>query len=125
MKGNMTGARIPENISPQLHDIAEKAASHPEMSFNNISHRINTDLLHEAYRQTRKDGASGVDGVTAEEYAADLGENLRNLHERLKTGSYKAPRSEGHGLIRKGESSAPQAFRPLRIKSCKEPWSWC
>ena len=91
MKGNMTGARIPGNISPQLHDIAERAASYPEMSFDNISHRIDTDLLHEAYRQTRKDGASGVDGVTAEEYAADLENNLKNLHERLKTGRYKAP----------------------------------
>jgi retron-type reverse transcriptase len=85
MKGNMTGAPIPEDISTQLHDTAEKAASHPEMSFNSISHRTDADLLHEAYRQTRKDGASGADGVTAEEYAVNLGENLENLHERLKT----------------------------------------
>jgi hypothetical protein len=91
MRGNMPGAPVPGNISAQLHDTAERAASYPEMSFNSISHRTDTDLLHEAYRQTRKDGASGVDGVTAEEYAADPENNLKNLHERLKTGRHKTP----------------------------------
>ena len=64
MKGNMSGAQTAQNISPQLHDIAEMAASNPEWTFSNLSYRINPDLLHEAYKQTRKDGAVGVDKVT-------------------------------------------------------------
>ena len=47
--------------------------------------------LHEAYRQTRKDGAAGVDGQTAAEYAEDLDGNLRSLLDRFKSGTYKAP----------------------------------
>jgi group II intron reverse transcriptase/maturase len=45
----------------------------------------------EAYARTRKDGAAGVDGRTAKEYAKSLRENLRDLHERFKSGLYKAP----------------------------------
>ena len=47
--------------------------------------------LREAYRRTRRDGAVGVDGVTAEEYEAHLDENLQSLLDRTKSGSYRAP----------------------------------
>ena len=49
------------------------------------------DWLREAYRRTRKDGATGVDGQTAEEYAMKLEENLRSLLDRAKSGRYRAP----------------------------------
>ncbi len=38
---------------------------------------MDIDWSKEAYRGTRKDGAVGVDGVTAEEYERDLGGNLQ------------------------------------------------
>jgi RNA-directed DNA polymerase len=40
----------------------------------------------EAYRLTRKDGAPGIDGVTAADYEVNLG-----LLERIKSGRYRAP----------------------------------
>jgi retron-type reverse transcriptase len=49
------------------------------------------DLLREAYRRTRKDGAPGIDAVTAQEYAEPLEANLANLNERLRRGRYRAP----------------------------------
>jgi RNA-directed DNA polymerase len=45
----------------------------------------------EAYRLTRKDGAPGVDGVTAADYEANLEANLLDLLERIKSGRYRAP----------------------------------
>src|SRR5262249_48636996 len=45
----------------------------------------------EAHRRTRKDGAVGVDGQSAEQYAARLEDNLRSLCERAKSGTYRAP----------------------------------
>ncbi|MDR1903204.1 MAG: hypothetical protein LBQ88_13110 [Treponema sp.] len=44
-----------------------------------------------AYELTRKDGAGGIDGVEAEEYERNLGENLQSLAGRLKSGLYRAP----------------------------------
>jgi RNA-directed DNA polymerase len=47
--------------------------------------------MKEAYRLTRKDGASGIDGVTAADYEANLEANLLGLLERIKSGRYHAP----------------------------------
>ena len=47
--------------------------------------------MREAYRLTRKDGASGIDGVTAAQYEANLEANLSALLERIKSGRYVAP----------------------------------
>ena len=47
--------------------------------------------MREAYRRTRKDGAAGIDGVTAEDYGKDLGVNLDDLLNLIKSGSYVAP----------------------------------
>ena len=49
------------------------------------------EWLESAYHETRKDGAAGIDEVTGKQYADNLEENLRSLHERLKSGTYKAP----------------------------------
>jgi group II intron reverse transcriptase/maturase len=56
-----------------------------------LAHHIDLDWLREAHRRTRKDGATGVDGQTADEYATNLEDNLRSLLERAKSGTYRAP----------------------------------
>jgi retron-type reverse transcriptase len=56
-----------------------------------LAHLIDVELLREAYHQTRRDGAPGVDGVTAEAYAAALEANLAALHARLCSGRSYAP----------------------------------
>jgi len=61
------------------------------MAFTTLAHHIDIDWLQEAYRRTRKDGAVGVDGQTAEAYAVDLEANLRSLLDRAKSGRYQAP----------------------------------
>ena len=61
------------------------------MVFTTLAHHIDVTFLHEAYRLTRKDGAVGIDGRTAEEYAEHLEDNLLDLHERFKSGKYHAP----------------------------------
>ncbi len=45
----------------------------------------------EAYRLTRKDGASGIDGVTAADYEVTLEANLLDLLERIKSGRCRTP----------------------------------
>ena len=37
-----------------------------------LHHVIDLEWMKEAYRLTRKDGAPGIDGVTAAEYAQNL-----------------------------------------------------
>jgi RNA-directed DNA polymerase len=87
----MSGTSSPQSISTKLGRIAELARNAPTMAFTTLAHHIDVDWLREAYRRTRKDGATGVDGKSAEEYAQKLDENLRSLLDRAKTGMYRAP----------------------------------
>ncbi len=61
------------------------------MSFTSLAYLMDVAWLREAYRRTRRDGAVGVDGVTAVEYEKCLDENLQSLLDRAKSGSYRAP----------------------------------
>ena len=80
-----------ETVSTKQKRIAELARIHPKLSFTSLAHHIDLRRLYKAYKRTRKDWAVGVDEPTAEEYAQELGKNLRDLLERAKSGSYKAP----------------------------------
>ena len=78
-------------IFMKLHRIAQQARRYPEMVFNNVFHLIDCDFLREAYRQTRKSSAPGVDQVRAKQYAENLEENLGDLSQRLRDNQYVAP----------------------------------
>jgi RNA-directed DNA polymerase len=78
-------------ISTKLERIAKLAREAPDLAFTTLAHLIDIDWLREAYRRTRKDGAAGVDGQSAEQYAANLEDNLRSLLDRAKSGTYRAP----------------------------------
>ena len=71
-------------VSMKLQRIAQQAKHYPAMVFNNVFHLIDCEFLREAYHQTHKSSAPGMDQVTAQQYAENLDEHLRELHERLR-----------------------------------------
>lgn len=79
------------DISTKLERIAELARRMPGVSLQTLAHHIDVNWLREAYRRTRKDGARGVDGQSAEQYAETLEDNLQSLLDRAKSGRYFAP----------------------------------
>src|ERR1700726_1309508 len=81
----------PANLLTKRHWIVELARKKPGEVLFSLHHVIDFEWMREAYRLTRKDGATGIDGVTAVEYEATLGANLRVLLERIISGRYKAP----------------------------------
>ena len=78
-------------MSPGQQRIAELARQAPSLSFTTLAHPIDLQWLHEAFQRTRRDGATGVDGQTAEDYAVNLMDNLQGLLDRAKSGTYRAP----------------------------------
>jgi len=81
-----------ESVSTKLDRIAKLAKQLPGATLTTLAQHIDIEWLREAYQRTRKDGAPGVDGQTAEEYASNLEENLRSLLDRAKAGDpYRAP----------------------------------
>jgi RNA-directed DNA polymerase len=87
----MAGTLSPIPVSTKLHRIATMAKEVSGRVLTTLAHHIDGPFLHEAYRRTRKDGAVGVDGQTAADYAEHLEENLTTLLERFKSGTYHAP----------------------------------
>jgi RNA-directed DNA polymerase len=90
-EGKMNGTSSPDTVSTKLRRIADLATEAPELVMTTLAHHIDTSFLREAHRRTRKDGAAGIDGMTASEYAADLEGNLGDLLSRFKSGRYHAP----------------------------------
>jgi RNA-directed DNA polymerase len=56
-------------VSTKLHRIATLAREVSGRELTTLAHHLDVSFLQEAYRRTRKDGAAGVDGQTAEAYA--------------------------------------------------------
>ena len=90
-EGTTSGTPNPESVSTKLSRIAVLARCAEGRAFTSLAHFIDIDWLREAHRRTRKDGATGVDGQTAEEYAKNLEENLQSLLDHAKSGTYRAP----------------------------------
>jgi len=86
----------PGNVSTKQERIAKLARSNPAMALTSLNHYLDYEWVRYAYECTRKDGAVGVDGQTADEYAANLEQNLLGLIDRLKSGCYKAPPVRRH-----------------------------
>jgi RNA-directed DNA polymerase len=81
----------PANLSTKRRWIAELARRKPGGVLFSLHHVIDMEWMRKAYKLTRKDGATGIDGMTADEYEANLEANLRDLLDRIKSGRYQAP----------------------------------
>ena len=107
MKGTMGDTQKSATISTKLHQIAEQAKEHPNRVFISLAHQMDVDFLREAFRRTRKDGATGADGVTAEDYSQELEFNLTDLHSRMRKQRYKAQPVKRGWIVKEDGSQRP------------------
>ena len=103
-------------MSTDLRRIGEKARSDPQLVFTSLYHHIcDVDNLRACFEALPGNRAVGVDGVTKEQYGAQLEANLGELSERLKRMGYR-PQVKRRSYIPKPGS---EKGRPLGI-SCFE-----
>ena len=98
-----------------LQAITEKAQTDQHHRFGDLYRRLNQDVLRVCFHRLRKDAASGVDGVTFQEYEKNLEENLQDLVERLKRKAYRA-KMVRRKYIPKGNGK----LRPLGIPALED-----
>jgi group II intron reverse transcriptase/maturase len=80
-----------------------------------LAHLVNEAALGRAFTRIRKDAAVGVDGISKEQYGQHLEENLRGLHEQLRSMRYRhQPIRRVH--IPKGNGKT----RPIGISSVED-----
>jgi RNA-directed DNA polymerase len=104
-------------VSTKQERIAALAKQSPQMAFTSLAYLMDIDWLKEAYQRTRKDGAVGVDGVTAEDYERDLEGNLQRLLDRAKSGTYHAPPVRRVHIPKGGSTTET---RPLGIPTLED-----
>jgi len=79
-----------KSVRTRQEHIAELAKRHTDSPLTTLNHHLDMLWLYCAFKQLRKASATGVDGVTVEEYACNLEANLADLLERAKSGRYRS-----------------------------------
>ncbi|HEX6904313.1 MAG TPA: group II intron reverse transcriptase/maturase, partial [Thermoanaerobaculia bacterium] len=90
-----------------LRGIANKASSEEHHRFRNLFGLLTVMFLLSCWERVNKKAASGVDRVSAQAYAKELGENVRSLWERVKRGSYRAKLVRRCDIPKEGGKTRP------------------
>src|ERR1700741_1045010 len=77
-------------MSTEIDRLSELAKEDPKRRFFSIANLITPESMYAVFLRLRKDASAGRDGVTYEEYGKDAARNIRELHQRLKDGKYRA-----------------------------------
>ncbi|MBI5251620.1 MAG: group II intron reverse transcriptase/maturase [Desulfomonile tiedjei] len=83
-----TQSRSP--TSPGLGGVREAAKKDRNVRFTALLHHITVETLRDSFHALQRQAAPGVDGVTWRDYEEGLMDRLRDLHERIHRGSYRA-----------------------------------
>src|SRR3974377_612435 len=94
-KGNATsttrsGLSAGQSAQSGVGRVRRVARKDKDVRFTALLHHVDVDRLRSAYFALRRKAAPGVDGVTWHEYGQDLETNLRDLHQRVHRGGYRA-----------------------------------
>jgi group II intron reverse transcriptase/maturase len=95
--------------------VRQVAQKDKEARFTALLHHVSLERLVMAYRDLSPKAAPGVDGVTWVSYGQDLVGNLRDLHERVQQGRYRASPSR-RAYIPKADGRQ----RPLGIATLED-----
>jgi RNA-directed DNA polymerase len=90
--------------------VRQAARQSKSVRFTALLHHITTDLLKQSYLSLERDSAPGIDGVTWQAYGENLEEKLKELHDKVHRGSYRA-----HPARRTYIPKADGSQRPLSI----------
>lgn len=105
-----------ENVSQALERIRQAARQRKKERFTSLLHHIGLDLLRLAFFELRRNAAPGVDGLTWQDYEADLESNLGDLHARVQRGAYRALPSRRRYIPKPDGRRRPLAVTALEDK---------
>jgi len=84
------GLRAGVSVPSALDRVRRVARQDKEARFTALLHHVDVDRLRAAYWALEPKAAPGADGVTWRDYGEDLEANLRDLHDRVHRGAYRA-----------------------------------
>ena len=78
------------SVSQGLERVRKIARLRKKEKFTALLHHVSVDLLRDAFLALKRRAAPGADGVTWQDYEADLESNLQALHQQVHRCSYRA-----------------------------------
>jgi RNA-directed DNA polymerase len=109
-------AQSRESVSQALERIRQVARSRKEERFTTLLHHISIDMLEEAFYELKENAAPGVDGLTWNEYEAELDRRIEDLHARVHRGAYRALPSRRVYIPKPDGGQRPLAVAALEDK---------
>lgn len=76
-------------METELTRIAELAKTRSDMVFTSLAHLLNENNLKQCHHELSSGKATGVNGITKEEYGNELDENIQGLVQQLKKKAYR------------------------------------
>ncbi len=107
--------QIRENVSQSLERVRKAARQRKKEKFTALLHHVSVETLEVAFYALKRKAAPGVDGVTWQEYEADLERRLADLHARIHRGAYR-PQPSRRTYIPKADGKQ----RPLAIAALED-----
>ena len=89
-KARAAPAQDGTTASQGLKGVRKAARERKQEQFTSLLHHLTVDLQRDSYQALKRDAAPGVDGVRWAEYGDGLEPRLKDLHERVHRGSYRA-----------------------------------
>ena len=108
-------AQIRESVSQALERVRNAARQRKKEKFTALLHHISPETLEVAFYVLKRRAAPGVDGMTWQEYEADLERRLIDLHGRIHRGAYW-PQPSRRTYIPKADGRQ----RPLAIAALED-----
>ena len=103
------------NLPPNLARVNEAATRDKSARLAALLHHVDGEALTRAFRRLRRNAAVGVDGETVETYEQGLAGRLRDLHDRVHSGRYRA-----HPVRRVYIPKSDGGQRPLGIPALED-----
>jgi RNA-directed DNA polymerase len=105
-----------ESVSQALDRVRQVARQRKKERFTALFHHISLPLLRTAFFALKRDAAPGVDGLTWQDYEADLEPRLADLHDRVQRGAYRALPSRRRYIPKADGRQRPLAIAALEDK---------
>jgi retron-type reverse transcriptase len=104
-----------ERVTQALSPVRQAAKQRKKGQFTALLHHITIDTLRVAFYALKRKAAPGVDGVTWQDYEADIEPRLADLHDRVHRGAYR-PQPSRRTYIPKADGKQ----RPLAIAALED-----
>jgi len=103
-------------VTQALDRVREAARQRKKERFTALLHQVNPDTLRLAFYALKRRAAPGVDGVTWQDYEADLEPRLADLHARVHRGAYRPLPSRRRYIPKADGRQRPLAIAALEDK---------